>query len=47
MPRGYWLQAKDSQGTLDFNVYEFNIQPHVLFDYKTRTSQYVNKYTHK
>lgn len=35
MPRGYWLQAKDTNGTLDFNVYEFNVQPKVIFDYAT------------
>ncbi len=35
MPRGYWLQAKDTKGTLDFNVYEYNVQPNVKFDYKT------------
>lgn len=35
MPRGYWLQAKDTNGTLDFNVYEFNVQPNVQFDYAT------------
>nr|WP_314576143.1 hypothetical protein [Enterococcus gilvus] len=47
MPREYWLQAKDSQGALDFNVYEFNIQPHVTFDYRTGASQYVNRHTQK
>ncbi|MBO0431296.1 DNA/RNA non-specific endonuclease [Enterococcus sp. DIV0660C] len=35
MPRGYWLQAKDTNETLDFNVYEFNVQPKVIFDYAT------------
>ncbi|STE38109.1 DNA/RNA non-specific endonuclease [Enterococcus mundtii] len=39
MPRGYWLQAKDTNGTLDFNVYEFNVQPNVTFDYATGKSR--------
>lgn len=39
MPRGYWLQAIDSQGTLDFNVYEFNIQPNVVFNYSDGSSK--------
>lgn len=39
MPRGYWLQAKDSKNTLDFNVYLFNVQPQVLFDYQTGSSK--------
>lgn len=39
MPRGYWLQAKDSKGTLDFNVYEFNVQPGMQFDYTTGASK--------
>lgn len=39
MPRGYWLQAKDSKGTLNFNVYEFNVQPGVQFDYATGASK--------
>ena len=39
MPRGYWLQAKDSSGTLNFNVFEFNVQPHVVFNYADGTSQ--------
>lgn len=39
MPRGYWLQAKDSNGTLNFNVYEYNIQPKIQFDYQDGTSK--------
>lgn len=39
MSRGYWLQAKDRLGTLDFNVYVFNVQPHVVFNYADGTSQ--------
>lgn len=37
MPRGYWLQAIDSAGTLNFNVYEYNVQPNVVFNYKEGT----------
>ena len=39
MPRGYWLQAIDSAGTLNLNVYEYNVQPNVVFNYKEGTSQ--------
>ncbi|NST06244.1 DNA/RNA non-specific endonuclease [Enterococcus faecalis] len=39
MPRGYWLQAVDSSGTLNFNVYEYNVQPNVVFNYEDGTSQ--------
>ena len=39
MPRGYWLQAIDSAGTLNFNVYEYNVQPNVVFNYKEGTSK--------
>lgn len=39
MPRGYWLQAIDSKGTLNFNVYEYNVQPKVIFTYEDGTSQ--------
>lgn len=35
MPRGYWVQAKDSSGNLNFNEYLWNIQPGILFDYST------------
>lgn len=39
MPRGYWLQAVDTKGTLDFNVYLFNVQPDVQFNYQDGTSK--------
>lgn len=39
MPRGYWLQAIDSAGTLNLNVYEYNVQPNVVFNYKEGTSK--------
>lgn len=39
MPRGYWLQAIDSAGTLNFNVYEYNVQPNVVFNYEDGTSK--------
>lgn len=39
MPRGYWLQAIDSAGTLNFNVYEYNVQPNVVFHYEDGTSK--------
>lgn len=39
MPRGYWLQGIDSAGTLNFNVYEYNVQPNVVFTYKDGTSK--------
>lgn len=39
MPRGYWLQAIDSAGTLNFNVYEYTVQPNVVFNYKEGTSK--------
>lgn len=39
MPRGYWLQAIDSAGTLNFNVYEYNVQPNVMFHYEDGTSK--------
>ena len=35
MPCGYWLQAKDANELLDFNVYIFNVQPRAQFDYFT------------
>ncbi|KRN23592.1 DNA-entry nuclease [Lacticaseibacillus camelliae DSM 22697 = JCM 13995] len=37
MPRGYWLQAK-SDGGLDFNVYIFNVQSDIRYDYATGRS---------
>lgn len=42
MPRGYWLQAIDSRGTLNFNVYIWNVQPGIVFNYATGTAK-VNK----
>ncbi|MCC4085349.1 DNA/RNA non-specific endonuclease [Enterococcus faecalis] len=39
MPRGYWLQAIDSAGTLNFNVYEYNVQPNIVFNYADGTSK--------
>ncbi len=39
MPSGYWLQAIDSAGTLNFNVYEYNVQPEVVFHYEDDTSK--------
>lgn len=39
MPRGYWLQAVDSKGTLHFNVYNWNVQPGIVFNYATGTSK--------
>ncbi|MCW1783778.1 DNA/RNA non-specific endonuclease, partial [Streptococcus agalactiae] len=38
MPRGYWLQAIDSNGILNFNVYVYNVQPKVVFNYEDGTS---------
>lgn len=37
MPRGYWLRAK-SDGNLDFNVYIFNVQAGIKYDYATGRS---------
>ncbi|MFD1441323.1 DNA/RNA non-specific endonuclease [Lacticaseibacillus hegangensis] len=37
MPRGYWLQAI-SDGGLDFNVYIFNVQSDIRYDYATGRS---------
>lgn len=37
MPRGYWLRAK-SDGSLDFNVYIFNVQNGIKYDYATGRS---------
>ncbi|NFA95484.1 DNA/RNA non-specific endonuclease [Enterococcus faecalis] len=38
MPRGYWLQAIDSNGIINFNVYVYNVQPKVVFNYEDGTS---------
>lgn len=37
MPRGYWLQAKSDSG-LNFNVYIFNVQSGIRYDYATGRS---------
>ncbi|WP_225047803.1 DNA/RNA non-specific endonuclease [Lacticaseibacillus kribbianus] len=37
MPRGYWLRAKAASG-LDFNVYVFNVQNEIRYDYATGRS---------
>ncbi|KRM88312.1 DNA/RNA non-specific endonuclease [Lacticaseibacillus thailandensis] len=33
MPRGYWAQALSTDGSLNFNVYIFNVQPGYQFNY--------------
>ncbi len=33
MPRGYWLQGLSTDGTVNFNVYIFNVQPGYKFNY--------------
>lgn len=38
MPRGYWVQAISTDGTLNFNDYVWNIEPGVSFDYSTGRS---------
>lgn len=38
MPRGYWVQAISTDGTLNFNDYVWNIEPGVAFDYATGRS---------
>lgn len=35
MPRGYWSQALSTDGTLNFNVYIWNVEPGISFDYAT------------
>ena len=35
MARGINLQAKSTDGMLNFNVYIFNVQPHYQFDYQS------------
>lgn len=35
MPRGYWSQAVSSDGQLNFNVYIWNVEPQLQFDYAT------------
>ncbi|WP_283680114.1 DNA/RNA non-specific endonuclease [Lentilactobacillus sp. Marseille-Q4993] len=39
MARGIHLQAISTDGSLDFNVYLFNVQPGVQFDYQTGRSK--------
>ncbi|WP_125706302.1 DNA/RNA non-specific endonuclease [Lacticaseibacillus daqingensis] len=38
MPRGYWLRAKSSNGDVDFNVYIYNVQNGIKYDYATGRS---------
>lgn len=35
MPRGYWSQAVSADGQLNFNVYIWNVEPQIQFDYAT------------
>ena len=35
MARGVWVQAKSTDGSLDFNSYIFNVQDGFVFDYST------------
>lgn len=35
MPRGYWSQAVSTDGSVNFNVYIWNVEPGVRFDYAT------------
>lgn len=39
MPKGINLQAVSTDGSLNFNVYLFNVQPGVSFDYATGRSR--------
>lgn len=39
MPRGFWIQAKDLMGEVDFNVFIFNVQPQIRFNYSDGTSE--------
>ncbi|WP_155286755.1 DNA/RNA non-specific endonuclease [Lacticaseibacillus zhaodongensis] len=39
MPRGYWLQGLATNGSVNFNVYIFNVQPGYDFDYATGSSR--------
>ncbi|WP_179396330.1 DNA/RNA non-specific endonuclease [Lacticaseibacillus absianus] len=39
MPRGYWLRAKSSNGAVDFNVYIYNVQDGIRYDYTTGRSR--------
>ena len=39
MARGLWAQAVSDTGDLNFNVYIYNVQPGVEFNYSTGTSK--------
>ncbi|MFC0233438.1 DNA/RNA non-specific endonuclease [Vagococcus entomophilus] len=39
MCRGYWAQAVSTDGTLNFNVYIWNVEPGISFDYATGMSK--------
>lgn len=39
MPRGYWLQGLSTNGSVNFNVYIFNVQPGYVFNYTTGSSR--------
>jgi DNA-entry nuclease len=39
MARGVHIQAISTDGTLNFNVYIFNVQPHFVFNYSDGTSR--------
>jgi len=39
MPRGVQLQAISTDGSLNFNVYIYNVQPGFTFNYSDGTSQ--------
>lgn len=39
MPRGYWVQALSTDGSVQFNKYIFNVQPGLEFNYADGTSK--------
>lgn len=39
MPRGYWAQAISTDGTVNFNVYIYNVQPGYQFNYTDGSAQ--------
>lgn len=39
MPRGYWLQAMSTDGSVNFNVYLLNVQPGYQFNYVDGSSK--------
>ncbi|KRN28936.1 DNA-entry nuclease [Lactobacillus selangorensis] len=45
MAKGDQLQAVSTDGSLNFNVYIFNVQPGLVFDYATGTSQVDSRMT--